>query len=595
MKKILFIILILVLLWYAPGLHAMPAGEERSRSADSIDDIESQIRAILDKVSPSLVKVIAENGRKYVASGIALEDGLVITSALVTRHPFAKLAVETTRGELIAARVAGQDDRSGLTLLRLQKGKLPTLPTAAPAQVGSWVALVGLFYEKFPAISQGIVSSLGENELILNAPVAPGAAGGAVVNRNGELLGVIRGSVGFSFTPDLTFKDHSASIKVSGRRSESGGLCYAIPIAPVRRLAEKMKTSGKIIPGWLGIVFIEDTNQVQEAYPGSPAARAGIAGGDRIVKLAGKQVANWQEIVSALAFRFAGDKVDVTVSRGNKSLRLDVVLGDRSRIVPPEPPRPFTVPEVPGLPELADRLGEMPDLSDLDSALPRVRNYVIEFSGARQLGVDVIDITADLGEKFAVREGYGLLVSRVAEGSAAGKGGLKAGDVIVRANDSPLRSAADLRRALDALQDREAVLLAVYRDGQPRKFSLVPDKNEKRVWDVRHFAQKMENLKGRISDEAKAMLQEEILKLKLAKDKTLTKLQKEKQLSLKKAREESRDLAIELKRLQAETNRLTDEAGKKIAAELRMIQDELRKIEEKIRAEEEGEKGKERD
>ncbi len=595
MKKILFIILILVLLWYAPELHAVPRGEEHGRSDDSIDNIENQIRAILEKVAPSLVKVIAENGRKYVASGIALEDGLVITSALVTKRPFAKLAVETTKGELITARVAGQDDRSGLTLLRLDKRKLPTLPLAGPAEVGNWVALVGLFYEKFPAISQGIVSRLGENELILNAPVAPGAAGGAVVNKNGELLGIIRGSVGFSFSPDLTFKDQSASIVVRGDRSRGDSLCYAIPIAPVRRLAEKLKSTGKIVPGWLGIVFSEDTNLVQETSPGSPAAKAGIAGGDRLVKLAGKPVANWHDIVSALAFRFAGDKVDVTVSRGNQALRLDVVLGERGRIVPPEPPRPITIPEIPDLPEWFERLGELPELADLDSALPKVRNYVIEFSGSRQLGVDVIDITADLGEKFAVREGYGLLVSRIVEGSAAGKGGLKAGDVIVRANDSPLRSAADLRRALDALQDKEAVLLSVYRDGQPRKFSLVPDKSEKRVWDVRGFTQKMENLKGHISDEAKVMLQDEIRKLKLAKEKALTELQKEKQHSLKKAREESRDLTIELKRLQAETNRLTDEAGKKIAEELRMIQEELRRIQEKIRAEEEGKKGKERD
>ena len=604
MKKILFFILIMLLLWYAPTLRAVPQGggrapygnaDSQGDGPDSISDIENQIRVILDKVSPSLVKVIAENGRKYVASGIALEDGLVITSAQVTKYPFAKLTVETTKGELIAARVAGQDDRSGLTLLRLEKKKLPTLPLAGPAEVGNWVALIGLFYEKFPAISQGIVSSRGENELILNAAVAPGAAGGAVVNKNGELLGVIRGSVGFSFTPDLTFKDNSVSIVVSGRRSKSGGLCYAIPIAPVRRMAEKIKTDGKIIPGWLGVALIEDTNQVQETYPGSPAAKAGIAGGDRIIKLAGKQVANWHDIVSALAFRFAGDKVDITLRRANRTLRLDVKLADRSRGVAPEPPRHIIVPEIPGFPDLAEQLDELPDLSDLDSSLPKVRDYVIEFSGARQLGIDVIDITADLGEKFAVKEGYGLLVSRVTSGSAASQGGLKAGDIIVRANDRPLHSSRDLRRTLNALQDKEAVLLAIYRDGQLRKFSLVPDKNNKLAWDARRFMQKMENLKGHISDEAKAMLQEEILNLKLAKEKAFDGLQKEKQLSLKKAREQSRDLALELKRLQTEKNKLSEAARKKFSAELRMIQEELRKIEEQIRCEEERDKGNDRD
>ena len=50
--------------------------------------------------------------------------------------------------------------------------------------VGGWVALVGLFYDRFPSIFQGIISSFSENELIINAPVAPGSAGGAVVNKN---------------------------------------------------------------------------------------------------------------------------------------------------------------------------------------------------------------------------------------------------------------------------------------------------------------------------------------------------------------------------------------------------------------------------
>ncbi len=275
MKKMIFSMLMLACI--ACGAQAAPQGDGRNRPADKIDSMENEIRVVLDRVSPSLVKVVAENARKYVATGIALENGLVITSALVTRHPFERITVVTIKGETIAARIAGQDDRSGLTLLRLDKKGLRPLPQARQAEVGNWVALVGLFYDRFPAIFQGIVSSLSENELILNAPVAPGAAGGAVVNKKGELLGIILGSVGFSFTPDLTFKDHSAAIVVSGskKRQRRALLRHPRRAGPAhRRQAEERRQDH---PGLAGRRF----RQRLEPGPGNLPGIAGGQGRDR--------------------------------------------------------------------------------------------------------------------------------------------------------------------------------------------------------------------------------------------------------------------------------------------------------------------------
>ena len=73
-------------------------------------------------------------------------------------------------------------------------------------------------------------------------PVRPA---GAVVNKKGELLGIIRGSVGFSSAPDYTFKDNSAIIVVSGSKNESGSLCYAIPVEQVRRVVEQVENLGQ--------------------------------------------------------------------------------------------------------------------------------------------------------------------------------------------------------------------------------------------------------------------------------------------------------------------------------------------------------------
>lgn len=591
MKKILFVAVILLLLWSTPGLHAHPQENVRERPGERIDDIENEIRLVLDRVSPSLVKVVAENGRRYVATGIALEGGLVITSALVTERPFEKLSVETVKGESIAARVAGQDARSGLALLRLDRKSLPPLPQSGQAGVGNWVALVGLFYDRFPAIFQGIISSLSDNELILNAPVAPGAVGGAVVNKKGELLGIIRGSVGFSFTPDYTFRDHSAAIVVSGSRSGSESLCYAIPAAQVRRIADKLNSQGKVVPGWLGISVGGDSNLVYEVQRGSPAERAGIARNDRIEEIAGKRIATFRDIAAALEFRLAGDRIRLALSRAGKPLLLNVELGERPADVP-QVRAVAEIPEPPGFPEgdlprLAAELAEIPELDILGGSLPRVRNYVINLAGSRQLGIDVMEITSDLGRKFAVREEYGLLVSRVNENSSAKKAGLLAGDVIVRANGLPVRNAADLHRTLNKLKDKEAVLLELYRDGQARRFSLVPDRNERQALDIRRFSQKIEGLKDNIDGVAKVMYQREIEKMLQSKEKILAELQKEKQLSLKRIQEQSQKLAAELKKLQLEKEKLAGAARRKYAEELDRIQEEIRAIQERIRRESE--------
>ena len=575
MKKAIFIML---LLWIA---HSVQATEK-------IENIEKEIKTVLDRVSPSLVKVVAENARKYVATGIAMERELVVTTSLIARHPFERITVETIEGETIVAKIIGRDNRSGLALLRLNKKGPRPLPQAAKAEVGNWVALIGLFYNRFPAITQGIISSRTESELILNAPVAPGSAGGAVVNKKGELLAVIRGSVGFSSAPDYTFKDQSAVIVVSGRKNESGNLCYAISVEQVNRIVEKLKTSGKIIPGWLGVNFIRDSNQIQEVLKNSPAAMAGISKGDRIVEISGKPIARFHDIAAALQFSLAGDKIKIAVSRAGKPMRLDVELGERQALAFPPFPENFPyAPEAPQslFPHLADQLAELSELPGLEMAFPKVKNYVIEFSGARQLGVDIMEMTEELSRKFLVKEGYGLLISHVNESSAAKKAGLQAGDIMVRANSQPLRRTADIRNILNTLKEKEAVLLELYRDGKQRKFSVVPDKNGKIEWNLEHFSQKMENLKENISDEAQKIYRDEIRVLRRSREKESLELQKQKELALLKISEERKKLEMELKKLLAEKNKLGAEFRKEYDEQLKKIQKEIKSLQEKIQSE----------
>ncbi len=541
MKKSLFLLLPIIVL-------AVQVAAEKK-----ISDIENEIKVVLNQVAPSLVKVVAENAKKYVATGIALESDLIITTALIASHPFNTLYVEDVNGARIDAMIVGKDDRSGLSLLRLSRKGPPLLPQARQAEIGDWVALIGLFYNRFPAISQGIVSSRSEAELILNAPIAPGSAGGAVVNRKGELLGIIRGSLGFSHAPEYTFKDHSAMIVVGGSKNESGSLCYALPMEKVRRIAAALKASGKIVYGWLGISFNGDSNFVQTVEKGSPAQKAGIAKGDLIEEISGKPISGFRDIASTLQFGLAGDRIRITVRRAGNPVRLQAVLVERPHASTPLGPAAF--PEAPEsvqglLRQWSERLAGIPELSDLDTTLPLQKNYVIEFGGPRQLGIEIMELTGELSRKFQVKEGYGLLVSRVREASAARKAGLQAGDILVRANGRSCRTAFDLRNVFKALAESEALQLEVYRDGRLKKTSVIPDKNE--LMDLRAFSEKMKNLQVRL---------------------------------------DAKKLSEELRRLEAEIQRLDSDVKRKYDDQLRRIQQEIRKMQEAIEADIAGKNG----
>lgn len=581
MKRILFILLLLLLTVFSLA------------AAEKIDTIEKEIKIILNQVAPSLVKVVSENSRRYVATGIALENELIITTSLITRHPFDRIYVEDIKGMKITAKIVGQDNRSGLTLLRLSQKGPWQLPQARQAVVGDWVALVGLFYDRFPAIYQGIISSRSEGELILNAPVAPGSAGGAVVNKKGELLGIIRGSVGFSYAPEYTFKDNSATIVVSGSKNESGSLCYALPIEKVRRIVEKLKTSGKIAYGWLGVSVNGDSNSIQAVEKDSPAQKAGIVIGDQIEEISGKPIASFRDIAAALYDKQAGEKIVIQLKRSGKSLSLDMELGERKDEVPY--PAAFQnedigEPEWPELPHMPE-LSELPELAGLEMALPKIQNYLVEFGGARQLGVDVMEITPELSQKFAVKEEFGLLVSRISESSAAKKAGLRAGDTIVRANGRACRTAFDLRNVMKVLKDKEVVQLELYRDGQLKKFSIVPDKKESLAWDMKNFSEKMQNLKNSIRSEVKIASTDKLSQLRQAREKAEIELRKQKEQAMGQFQQQSKKLAEEIKKFEAEKSKISVELRQKYAEQLRKIQEEIRKIQENIKAELEAKKG----
>jgi membrane-associated protease RseP (regulator of RpoE activity) len=184
---------------------------------------------------------------------------------------------------------------------------------------------------------------------------------------------------------------------------------------------------------WLG-VFIEDAVdggiQIIDVVPGGPAARAGLARGDVLIRANDSEVANLQDLRRATESLSPGDVLTVTLLRNGARRQV--------RVVPANPPPPgWVVPKPPAGPP---RPSPAPDLSfDLPTGG--------EMSAADVLGVGVEEIPSPLREYLGGPAGVGLLVTRVdADGPCAGR--LRPGDLLVRVAALPLESLASLDRAV---------------------------------------------------------------------------------------------------------------------------------------------------
>ncbi|MCP4216737.1 MAG: serine protease, partial [bacterium] len=197
--------------------------------------------------------------------------------------------VETVDGKKISAKVVGKDVFSSTILLKLEKKALKPIKRTKNCELGDWAALVGLFYNRFPAIYHGFVGSVSDEELLLNAPVVPGSLGGAVVNKKGELMGIIRGRFGYTRGPNYTYKDHSSEISIRSSRGGQKDMCLAVPSAKIDSIARDLEKYGKVRKGWLGVNLNAGKKGsdvcVGNVVKNSPAHIAGLRKGDVILKI----------------------------------------------------------------------------------------------------------------------------------------------------------------------------------------------------------------------------------------------------------------------------------------------------------------------
>ncbi len=370
-----------------------------ARAADLAELEEAAMRAAIDRVAPSVVRIqtigdLSGSGRAVLGagptSGLAVTtDGYIISSSFNFAREPSTILVELPDGSSHAARLVAQDYNRSLVLLKidLPEGTAPlAVPEAVPddeVQIGAWAIAVGRAYDaKQPNISVGIVSAVNRvwgKAVQTDAKISPSNYGGPLIDIRGRVFGVLA-----PLSPQSTQA-------VAGADWYDSGIGFAIPLTHVNAVLDKLKAGTDLHPGIMGIA-LKSRDQfgapaVVAAVPqGCPAQQAGVAGGDKIVEANGIPVANQAQLKHVVSPLYAGDTVRLALLRGEKRVEVEIELTDE---LPPYA-HPF--------------LGVLPR-RDSDFKTGMTVRYVFPGSGAEKAGIEPGDRIISIGEKKIEKQG----------------------------------------------------------------------------------------------------------------------------------------------------------------------------------------------
>lgn len=262
-------------------------------------------------------------------SGVIISpDGYIVTNNHVIARS-SELEVTLNNNRTYQAEVIGADETSDIALLKIEaEDDLPFLAfgDSDNAKIGEWVLAVGNPFNLTSTVTAGIVSakarSLGRNQSFIqtDAAVNPGNSGGALVNTNGDLIGI--------------------NTAITSRTGSYVGYSFAVPSNIAKKVVDDLLEFGNVQKGILGVATVPresrealemGIDEIEGVYvgrveEGSGAEKAGIQEGDIIKKVDNVKVRKFSELTGYLSAKRPKDKVEVTVERNGKLVKLPVTL-----------------------------------------------------------------------------------------------------------------------------------------------------------------------------------------------------------------------------------------------------------------------------
>jgi len=308
----------------------------------------------VDSARTSVVTMVALPGggarradqpvRRLIGTAVVLSPYRVLTTASMALAG-GKFSVLLGDGLKREAHLKGVDRQSNIALFTIDGLPLTPLRQASPQSIapGSWVAVISNVSITRPQITLGQVVGRGERvdfpysgDIVeIEASAYPGTSGGAVLNELGEWVAIVVGR-------GTRAPDPAPTAPVGGQdaesRKEPGDILIALPIDQIQRIAEDLEQYGSVRRAFLGVqlrrgVAAESLGVVVEGVvPDSPAHRAGILAGDKILAFEGTPVHSGEEITSMVRTMRPGDGVELTISRGAEIFPVRAVLEGAVRV-----------------------------------------------------------------------------------------------------------------------------------------------------------------------------------------------------------------------------------------------------------------------
>jgi serine protease DegQ len=275
-----------------------------------------------------------EDEQSSLGSGVIVSaEGYILTNNHVV-DAADEIQVVLADGRKAPAKVVGTDPETDLAVIKIELDKLPVivLGHAEQAKVGDVVLAIGNPFGVGQTVTMGIISALGRNNLHINnfenfiqtdAAINFGNSGGALIDTNGNLLGI-----------------NSAIYSQTGG---SVGIGFAIPVSTAKSVMEAIITSGHVVRGWIGVESQEITPELADSFGlkrqsgaiiagvvrNGPADKGGMKPGDILLQVEGKTVNDTNDMLNLIAQLPPGEKATMRVLRKSRETDLAITVGKR--------------------------------------------------------------------------------------------------------------------------------------------------------------------------------------------------------------------------------------------------------------------------
>jgi serine protease Do len=384
-------------------------------------------------------------------SGVIIDkSGIVLTNNHVVAGG-GKVVVKLHDGREFQATEVKTDPNTDIAVVKIKAdGDLPAavMGDSDVMRIGDWVLALGQPFGLQDTVTAGIISAKQRNVAITkhaeflqtDAAINPGNSGGPLVNLEGEVIGI-----------------NTAINSTSGGNQ---GVGFAVPVNVAKWVSTQLLKDGKVHRAYLG-VGIQPVSQelagqfglktpsgalVTDVFPDSPAAKAGIQPQDVIVEFGGHAIASSAQLPAIAGRTPIGSKQPVVVLRDGKRVELSLTLREQ--------PANF------GVRTNGEETGDEPK-----SESPREEKF-------DKLGLDVAPLSADVAKQLGMRDGSGVVITSVQDGSLAEKTGLEAGMVISQVGRQHIKTPADFEAATKGADLKKGVLLLV-RTAEGSRFVVV--------------------------------------------------------------------------------------------------------------------------